>query len=117
MSRASFAASVRASTWLSSDNGSACSRSSKTIQISGVLSRKQCADNEDMAMNPSAGEQANTRLVDDATLAELVRRLVEPPRGEADSALALAREVYEAVLARLPAEVRPGGALGNRADG
>jgi HEPN domain-containing protein len=31
----------------------------------------------------------------------------EPPREEAESALALAREVYDAVLARLPADVRP----------
>lgn len=30
-----------------------------------------------------------------------------PSREEADDALALAREVYEAVLARLPAEARP----------
>jgi HEPN domain-containing protein len=31
----------------------------------------------------------------------------EPPREEADSAWALAREVYDAVLERLPADVRP----------
>jgi HEPN domain-containing protein len=31
----------------------------------------------------------------------------EPSREEAETALALAREVYEAVLSRLPAEVRP----------
>jgi HEPN domain-containing protein len=31
----------------------------------------------------------------------------EPPRDEAESALALAREVFDAVLDRLPAEVRP----------
>jgi HEPN domain-containing protein len=31
----------------------------------------------------------------------------EPARGEAEAALILAREVYEAVLSRLPAEVRP----------
>jgi HEPN domain-containing protein len=31
----------------------------------------------------------------------------EPPREEAEGALALAREVYDAVLARLPAEVWP----------
>lgn len=31
----------------------------------------------------------------------------EPSREEADEALALAREVYDAVLARLPQEVRP----------
>jgi HEPN domain-containing protein len=31
----------------------------------------------------------------------------EPEREEAEAALALAREVYEAVLARLPDEVRP----------
>ncbi|WP_447972362.1 HEPN domain-containing protein [Nitrospira sp. Kam-Ns4a] len=31
----------------------------------------------------------------------------EPSREEAERALALAREVYEAVLARLPGEVRP----------
>jgi hypothetical protein len=31
----------------------------------------------------------------------------DPPREEADSALTLAREVYDAVLTRLPAEVRP----------
>ena len=30
----------------------------------------------------------------------------EPPREEAEGALATAREVYEALLARLPAEVR-----------
>lgn len=33
--------------------------------------------------------------------------LEEPPREEAEAALALAGEVYEAVLARLPEEVRP----------
>lgn len=31
----------------------------------------------------------------------------EPPRKEAEDALALAREVYDAILARLPEEVRP----------
>lgn len=31
----------------------------------------------------------------------------DPPREEAEAALALAREVYEAILARLPEEVRP----------
>lgn len=31
----------------------------------------------------------------------------EPPREEAEDALALAREVYDAILGRLPAEVRP----------
>ena len=31
----------------------------------------------------------------------------EPPREEAESALKLAREVYDAVLERLPGEVRP----------
>ena len=31
----------------------------------------------------------------------------EPPRQEAEAALALARELYEAVLLRLPEEVRP----------
>ncbi len=31
----------------------------------------------------------------------------EPTRNEADGALRLAREVYDAVLSRLPAEVRP----------
>ncbi len=31
----------------------------------------------------------------------------EPPLSEAQDALTLAREVYEAVLGRLPAEVRP----------
>ena len=31
----------------------------------------------------------------------------EPPRREAEDALALAREVFEAIIARLPAEVRP----------
>jgi hypothetical protein len=31
----------------------------------------------------------------------------EPPVAEAQEALALAREVYEAILNRLPAEVRP----------
>lgn len=31
----------------------------------------------------------------------------EPPREEAEGALALAREVYDAILARLPDEVRP----------
>jgi hypothetical protein len=31
----------------------------------------------------------------------------EPPLAEAEEALALAREVYEAILARLPQEVRP----------
>lgn len=31
----------------------------------------------------------------------------EPSREEAESALALAREVYEAILGRLPAEARP----------
>ena len=31
----------------------------------------------------------------------------EPPREEAEGALATAREIYEALLARLPAEVRP----------
>ena len=31
----------------------------------------------------------------------------EPPREEAEGALATAREVYEALLARLPEEVRP----------
>lgn len=31
----------------------------------------------------------------------------EPSREEAEAALALAREVYEAILARLPPEVRP----------
>lgn len=31
----------------------------------------------------------------------------EPPVEEADSALALAREVFDAILARLPEEVRP----------
>ena len=30
-----------------------------------------------------------------------------PPLNEAEAALALAREVYEAILNRLPAEVRP----------
>ena len=31
----------------------------------------------------------------------------EPSREETEAALALAREVYEAILARLPEEVRP----------
>lgn len=31
----------------------------------------------------------------------------EPPREEAAAALALARQIYDAVLARLPSEVRP----------
>jgi hypothetical protein len=31
----------------------------------------------------------------------------DPPRAEAESALALARKVYDAIIARLPAEVRP----------
>ncbi len=31
----------------------------------------------------------------------------EPPQSEAQSALAVAREVYEAILARLPREVHP----------
>lgn len=31
----------------------------------------------------------------------------EPPREEAEEALALAREVYDAIVARLPEEVRP----------
>ncbi|MDR7523504.1 MAG: HEPN domain-containing protein [Armatimonadota bacterium] len=31
----------------------------------------------------------------------------EPPRGEAEEALALAREVYEQILVRLPREVAP----------
>lgn len=31
----------------------------------------------------------------------------EPPRKEAEDALALAREVYDAILARLPEQVRP----------
>ena len=31
----------------------------------------------------------------------------EPDEAEARQALALAREVYDAILARLPAEVRP----------
>ena len=33
--------------------------------------------------------------------------LQAPPREEGEEALLLAREVYEAILARLPAEVRP----------
>ena len=41
----------------------------------------------------------------------------EPPREEAESALVLAREVYEIILARLPEEVRPAErASNNRAD-
>ena len=31
----------------------------------------------------------------------------EPPASEAEEALAMAREVYEAILNRLPDEVRP----------
>lgn len=37
----------------------------------------------------------------------------EPPREEAESALALATEVYEAILDRLPADVHPA----NRGEG
>jgi hypothetical protein len=33
--------------------------------------------------------------------------LEEPPLPEAEAALDLAREIYTAILARLPAEVRP----------
>lgn len=66
------------------------------------------------------GEQC---LEIDSTLKPLVDRVVplteyvwkfrypgqpeEPPVAEAQEALALAREVYEAILSRLPAEVRP----------
>ena len=66
------------------------------------------------------GEQCVTI---DATLEDLARRAArlteyawkfrypgepaEPPVEEAQEALACAREVYEAVLSRLPAEVRP----------
>lgn len=40
----------------------------------------------------------------------------EPSRDEAESALVLAREVYDAILSRLPAEVRPSSRIVDEGD-
>lgn len=42
--------------------------------------------------------------------------LQDPPREEAESALALAREVYETILQRLPTDVRPASRSPNSGD-
>jgi hypothetical protein len=57
-----------------------------------------------------------SRLTDYAWKYRYPGELDEPSREEAESALALAREVFEAILAALPADVHPPprmGAAGN----
>lgn len=65
---------------------------------------RQCAE-IDGAFEP-IGQRAAT-LTDYAWKYRYPGEQAEPARAEAESGLALAREVYDAVLARLPEEVHP----------
>jgi len=61
----------------------------------------------DVALEPMLRRAA--RLTDYAWKYRYPGEPQEPSREEAIAALALAREVYDAILSRLPAEVRPAG--------
>jgi hypothetical protein len=69
-----------------------------------VVVGRQCVE-----IDPSLGSLAQraARLTDYAWKYRYPGEPTEPGRDEAESALTLAREVYDAVLERLPGEVRP----------
>jgi hypothetical protein len=62
-----------------------------------------------MEIDPSLGSLVNRAvpLTEYAWRFRYPGDFEEPQRPEAEEALAIAREVYEAMLARLPAEARP----------
>jgi HEPN domain-containing protein len=67
---------------------------------------RMCAD-VDPTLEPSLERAA--RLTEYAWKYRYPGEPLEPSREEAESALALARDVFDAILGRLPAEVRPVG--------
>jgi HEPN domain-containing protein len=83
----------------------------KTHDLAGL--GRQCAQ-IDRGLAPF-GERA-ARLTDYAWKYRYPGEPEEPSREEAESALALAGEVYEAVLGRLPGEVRPASRVVGKGD-